>query len=505
MYKNYENRVKDFIKDMANPSNQVVITDVTEKIDNCRLELMNESKLQKPFVFKGYISELDRINDTVKNNRLLFNLPDYPEEKINKIKNKSLTIDLNPKIDFHIDDKKKSIDEDEVKDKDKDKDNDYENNKYRSIELSRKEKISPDNFKKSFKRKMSVAERNQIKDLVKKDSILQPQMRFRARTDLERIYDALNGDYMRRGDREVIERQLKYINLYSYKKPKEILREDAEDYNNDYYQVSNMSENLNVSASHKKGIKNIYKPAHIYYDARINNKKRWARKDNLNTEAKEILNSYHIKTHFKATEEVAEYNSPSKKKLNESCFLLSHLYRNNRYSNSNNTKRFKSLNKDEIDYSKMEYTGKLFKFEEEHEKDVLDEEEKSKQCNEKVTINNPILRGNRIRFDPHSMEVLSKIAFRSSLKDNEDNNNSTSNNNISDRNMINREFEKNDDNGENHTQKLNEVAKKILEECNVYSNKSKFNDSILKAKEGKLMITKGMTIKQFEDKYKLNV
>ena len=80
---------------MANPSNQVVITDVTEKIENCRLELMNESKLQKPFVFKGYISEADRINDTVKNNRLLFNLPDYPEEKKDKNKNKnnSLSID----------------------------------------------------------------------------------------------------------------------------------------------------------------------------------------------------------------------------------------------------------------------------------------------------------------------------------------------------------------------------------------------------------------------------
>ena len=80
---------------MANPSNQVVITDVTEKIENCSLELMNESKLQKPFVFKGYISEADRINDTVKNNRLLFNLPDYPEEKKDKNKNKnnSLSID----------------------------------------------------------------------------------------------------------------------------------------------------------------------------------------------------------------------------------------------------------------------------------------------------------------------------------------------------------------------------------------------------------------------------
>ena len=309
MYKNYENRVKDFIKDMANPSNQVVITDVTEKIDNCRLELMNESKLQKPFVFKGYLSEIDRINDTVKNNRLLFNLPDYPEEKKDKTKNKNSYDNLKPKIDFHINDNKKSDEEKVI-----DKDNENENNRYRSLELSRKEKISPENYKKKFKRRMSITERNQIKDLIKKDSILQPQMRFRARTDLERIYDALNGDYMRRGDREVIERQLKYINLYNYKKPKEILREDAEDYNNDNYQIKSINESQSGSPR-KKGIRNIYKPAHIYYDARINNRKRWARKDNLNTEAKEILNSYHIKTHFKAAEEIAEYNSPTKKKI----------------------------------------------------------------------------------------------------------------------------------------------------------------------------------------------
>ena len=497
MYKNYENRVKDFIRDMANPSSQVVIKDVTEKIDNCRLELMNESKLQKPFVFKGYLSEIDRINDTVKNNRLLFNLPDYPEEKKDKNKNKSSYDNLKPKIDFHINDNKKSLDEE----KDKEKDNEYENNRYRSIELSRKEKISFENYKKKFKRKLSVTERNQIKDLVKKDSILQPQMRFRARTDLERIYDALNGDYMRKGDREVIERQLKNINLYNYKKPKEILREDAED-NDDYYQIKNINESQSVSP-HKKGIRNIYRPAHIYYDAGINNRKKWARKDNLNTEAKEILNSYHIKTHFKAAEEVAEYNSPTKKKLNESCFLLPHLYQNSRYNNSDK-KKFKPINRKEIDYSKMEYTTKLFKFEEEHEKDVLDEDEKSKECNDRITRNNPILRGNRIRFDPHSMEALSKLAFRSTLKTEEDNN-STNNNANSEGNMLNRDIEKNEDNGESHAQKLNEVAKKILEECNVYTNKSKFNNSFLKAKEGKLMITKGMTIKQFEDKYKLNI
>ena len=69
MYKNYEKRVKDFITEMTNPLSQIVINDITEKVNNCREELMNESKMQKPFIFKGYLSEQDRINDAVKNNR----------------------------------------------------------------------------------------------------------------------------------------------------------------------------------------------------------------------------------------------------------------------------------------------------------------------------------------------------------------------------------------------------------------------------------------------------
>ena len=101
MYRNYEKWVKDFISDMTNPSNQIVITDITEKIDNCRQELMNESKMQKPFIFKGYTSELDRINDTVKNNRLLYNLPDYPDKKLIKSQSKK-NVEVPPKIDFHV-------------------------------------------------------------------------------------------------------------------------------------------------------------------------------------------------------------------------------------------------------------------------------------------------------------------------------------------------------------------------------------------------------------------
>ena len=69
---------------MANLSSQIVITDITEKVNNCLQELMNESKTQKPFIFKGYTNKQDRIKVTIKNNQLLFYLPDYPNTKKNK-------------------------------------------------------------------------------------------------------------------------------------------------------------------------------------------------------------------------------------------------------------------------------------------------------------------------------------------------------------------------------------------------------------------------------------
>ena len=64
---------------------------------------------------------------------------------------------------------------------------------------------------------------------------------------------------------------------------------------------------------------------------------------------------------------------------------------------------------------------------------------------------------------------------------------------------------KNDDGDTNKKYaNLNSVARKILNDCNVYTRKSKFNNSSHKKKGGKTMITKGMTIKEFENKYNFN-
>ena len=50
---------------------------------------------------------------------------------------------------------------------------------------------------------------------------------------------------------------------------------------------------------------------------------------------------------------------------------------------------------------------------------------------------------------------------------------------------------------------FNEISSKVLGLCNIYSTKSKFNNTSLKARTGKTMITKGMSVQEFEKKYNL--
>ena len=499
MCKNYEKRVKDFITEMTNPSSQIVITDITEKVNNCRQELMNESQMQKPFIFKGYIDEQDRINDTVKYNKLLFNLPDYPEEKIkSKSKDKNI-IDKDketpPKINFHIKENKNENENENNKT--------IQNNQSLSLDAT-KTKNGKDPMKFSYKRRMSSVEKNQIKALIKRDSILQPQMKFTARTDLERVYDVLKGDYIKNNnEREIIERQLKHINLYNYKKPKELLKQDkSENFDEDLEVKIKEEKKESKDSKSIKNIKNIYGPSNVYYEARNNDKKTWARKDTLNLEAKGLFSSYHVKTHFKATEEIAG-NKSGKKNLKETCFLLPHLLPKNHryeklntdgnlYNNNNRTNKSVKYLK-AFDYSKLEDTRKLFNFDEEYEKNDNNKNEEENYNG----VNNPIFNNRKEDIDPHSLSVLSKLAFKPKINDDDLNLNDNN-----DFNLINNQKEKDYDKNKNtEGTNLNKIAKKILNECNVYSNKSKFNNSSHKTKGGKTMITKGLTIEEFENKY----
>lgn len=59
------------------------------------------------------------------------------------------------------------------------------------------------------------------------------------------------------------------------------------------------------------------------------------------------------------------------------------------------------------------------------------------------------------------------------------------------------------DNEEIDRKKIDVIAQKILKKCNVSHSKSKYNNTCLKKGEGKMMITAGMTLNNFNTKYSL--
>ena len=470
MYRNYEKRVKDFVIDMTNPESIIEHKDITEKVINTRAELINERfadnpEKNRPLVFRGYISEADRIKDVIKQNKYLYYLPDYEKIKQEKKRLKALSQDNNAS---------KTIDQNNI--------NRVLNSKYTiNNDIDRFSINNPENINAS---KSS-----------KKNTIFQPTMRYKPRTDLERVYDILNGYNYNQASRDIIERQLKSINLYDYKKNS--INEGGKEESRILKRPRFLSKSLQRKTKKRKNVNSLYKMNHVYYNPDKSSYKPWQRREDLNTEAYGFLSSYHYKTHFKAAEEIAESDYKTNNKGNNnlnSVFLLPNLlpkyYKPRSIKTENN----------------MEEREDPFKFGEDNSSSENSEDYEDFDKNY-----NPIIHKPKTVGDPKTMEILTKIAFRQKkgtgqmdFKNEQEeqkivrkikktgNKNYTEDNNVIINNKL---YYKN-------TQ-FDQISHKILEMCNIYSPKSKFNNTVHKSKGGKTMITKGMTVGEFEKKYNI--
>ena len=470
MYRNYEKRVKDFVIDMTNPESIIEHKDITEKVINTRAELINERfadnpEKNRPLVFRGYISEADRIKDVIKQNKYLYYLPDYEKIKQEKKRLKALSQDNNAS---------KTFDQNNI--------NRVLNSKYTiNNDTDRFSINNPENINAS---KSS-----------KKNTIFQPTMRYKPRTDLERVYDILNGYNYNQASRDIIERQLKSINLYDYKKNS--INEGGKEESRILKRPRFLSKSLQRKTKKRKNVNSLYKMNHVYYNPDKSSYKPWQRREDLNTEAYGFLSSYHYKTHFKAAEEIAESDYKTNNKGNNnlnSVFLLPNLlpkyYKPRSIKTENN----------------MEEREDPFKFGEDNSSSENSEEYEDFDKNY-----NPIIHKPKTVGDPKTMEILTKIAFRQKkgtgqmdFKNEQEeqkivrkikktgNKNYTEDNNVIINNKL---YYKN-------TQ-FDQISHKILEMCNIYSPKSKFNNTVHKSKGGKTMITKGMTVGEFEKKYNI--
>ena len=491
MYENYERRVKDFVIDMTNPDSIIERKDVTEKITNTREEIMNElfakyPEKKKPLVFRGYINEHDRIKDTIKNNKYLYYLPDYEKIKQERKKIKNLSSSSSP-IKNNLNYKKIS--------------NIMKHSSLDKKDIKEKRKIINENIKISSQKNLDEKHLvNKIQDNTNEKLISQPTMRYKPRTDLERVYDALNTYNFNTVEksRDIIERQLKSINLYDYKRPGDSNNNEdktgKENYIKNYKNRSNLVSKSVRNGKRKKPF-DLYKKSTLYYNPKNYEYKPWQRKEDLNNEAYNLLSPYHYKTHFKAAEEIAESNYKYDKN-NYSVFLLPNLLPNYYTKKPLHTDL---NNKEEED---------PFKFGEDD-----NSSEPSEDYEELDKNYNPIIQKSKKISDPETMKILSKIAFKKKKTDYD--NFDYRNGEDDEKNIRKLKKEKGSKNyAENNNviigdklyfknTQFDKITSKILDMCNVYSNKSKFNNTVHKSKGGKTMITQGMTVGEFEKKYGL--
>ena len=429
---------------MTLPEHKVIIKDFSEK----KYPFRNlEVNVKKPFTFKGYKTEDERINENIKLNQFLYSMTEPNIPKNNSLNNNK-----------------------------KEKEDEY------NFDIPNPNQIQ----------KLSVIkETEKIRDILKNNIVIQPEMRFKARTDLERIYDALKNKYYRENERQIIERQLKNLNLNSFQTTESIkkrmsvispIKDDKENEEEDEQKYKIKPNPLYEEARKKELEINstdvIYGDGNLYYIPKKQYLKPWQRNLDLNSEAEGILSEYHIKTHFKACAEVAE------KKID-----------------------YKKLNKHKRSQTIDSTPKNLFEIK---TKDFKDKDNQIKYDNYDKNENPYSHKFNDNNIDPESLKALSVLAFEkdSIIRGDEP--------------VVGQYIPMGKKNKYYHKRKLVDensvlidgkilfkdsqfdiIANKVLKSCHVYSQKSLHNNTRLKKGEGKNMITRGMSVNEFERKYNL--
>jgi hypothetical protein len=386
------------------------------------------------------------------------------------------------------------------------------------------------NREKKFIKMLSTSSPNEsnILPTIKEENtiLIQPSMRFKPRTDLERIFD-INNDYnYGRVDRRIIDKHLNAMGLYVGRRIKTESSMIEEEMNNIYDPELSINKqiekNRNVELEKmKKKREQIIKERKEAIQIRENR----YRLDqiplkHLLIDSKNIMGDLHHKTFFKGA---ANFTLAPDKKLeevvskrnmrNHSVDTIFHknesqpnLRQNNQtYRVVNNELKnevaqlnpllyelninpYKKSKDEEIDSEKLSMLKELaFK----KDYDVVAGERKGKK---KLSFFHKIMQGNNlVKKETNVEETLLKenpVGYFKKYTENPD--------------LVSR---KPDDekirigNKELNRDDIAGISKLVLSQCNYFHTKNKNNNTSLKSGTGKLMQTNGLTINEFEHKY----
>ena len=330
-----------------------------------------------------------------------------------------------------------------------------------------------------------IEEKNkfEVKEKEKKDNYLQPIMKFRPRTDLERIFDTINLNYFGKISKNLVNEQLKSLGLlkvYSNKKNSNIqneyslLREKLKvnpetlDYlikekqrleqgpkTKEIHELINNMDNI-IQINKEIKTDKINKEMMFGNSSENKEKKYKIKRKNLNNFlAKNILGEYQKKTHFKAlctySLDLEDNNYKDKKIVRYNSLDNLDYFKND---NDITPYQFKKKFKRDKLYSpnKMNYLRHLFNSEE--KKPEIQKPEKDKRIIEMEAEQNKLLRRQ---------------------------------NNV----LINGKYYNKKD--------LKGISDALLKKCNYVSKHFEPKNS----GNGKLMFTRGMTVNEFAKKYGL--
>ena len=321
----------------------------------------------------------------------------------------------------------------------------------------------------------------------------QPQMRFKPRTDLERVYESVNLNFFERADKDVIKRQLKNINLYSSKKTF-----DSNSFTKNTVAAINEDKKNNLDFPDYL-IRNFKTPPNkvdLYKGNNSPNVKILYRKP-INNESKKLISDFHHKTHFKGLESILLLpNQIDMTKLGEPSKCLSPVIKPKKLN----------LSKDNENV--------MFDI---HEEDKLLKRIEEKRNESLMKHKTFYISRNPVKLRKHGhdnaflqndnydkLNTLKKIAFENEYvhvpPDKDKNASSKKEEQIDEfkreeyKLLIGKEV------FYTHNQ-LDLIANTLLNKCNIYHKKNKNNKNQLKMGEGKLMMTGGLTLNQFMNKY----
>lgn len=298
----------------------------------------------------------------------------------------------------------------------------------------------------------------QKSSLVNDRKYCQPQMKFRARNDLERIKEGVNLNYYGKLESEIIRNQLLDIKNKTQKR---------------FINLNNSKLNPSTEEIEKqKENEHIIMPTP---------KKKATPKNYIHIMPKAVfLKTRGYKTHFKATESIA---------LREKGMLVSSFYDKKSSMHlmhkANNTDEHSNQNVFDFEDTNYYQTKPLF-CSQSQESIFL----KNRNPNMKRDIfpeNTDLSLLRQIAFTQRDKEELPRIKQQQYHED-----------------MM--RFEKKITIGKEEfgiQSQINLIAEKVLNKCNIYNKKLNPNSTFHEARQGKLMMTSGLSIKEFLSKYHL--